>query len=192
MFCQWTLQASPITNCVPPLWKLWDFNIFRPYYNQCHYCHLKFDVIGHLEDSLDDTMYIAIKQNLTTLLPELTKTIRKSKEERSSLDRIEHHMTQLSTQQRRKLYNLYKLDFELFGYDPGDALCKNEACIKAVNPLRLNRLTGEILVHQLNRWKICSPVKVFHLEIDQFWPFSAEYNSKFPITLHVAWYFTVI
>ena len=145
---QWTLQASLLTNCVPPLWKLWDLNIFRPYYNQCHYCHLKFDVIGHLEDSLDDTMYIAIKQNLTTLLPELTKTIRKSKEKRSSLDRIEHHMTQLSPQQRRKLYNLYKLDFELFGYDPGDALCKNEACIWVSDLFRW-------IVHVLN-------TKTFH------------------------------
>ena len=100
---------------------------------------------------MDDTIYIAIKQNLTNLLPEWTKTIRKSKGESSPLDRIEYYMSQLSTQQRNKLYNLYKLDFELFGYDPGDALCKNEACIKAVNPLRLNRLTGEILEHQVNR-----------------------------------------
>ena len=114
---------------MPSFWKLGDLEIFRPYYNQCHYCYIKFDVIGHLEDYLDDTMYIAIKQNLTTLLPELTKTYRQSKGERVHLDRIEHYMSQLSTQQRMELYNLYKLDFELFGYDPGDALCKNEACI---------------------------------------------------------------
>ena len=75
-------------------------------------------------------MYIAMKQNLTTLLPELTKANRKTKGNKSSQDRINHYMSQLSTNMKRKLYELYQLDFELFGYDPGDTLCKNEACIK--------------------------------------------------------------
>ena len=105
-----------------------DF-LFRPYYNTCHYCHIKYDVIGQLEDSLHDTMYIAIKQNLTTLLPELAKANRKAKGKKSFIDRIEHYMSQLDTELRRKLYELYKLDFDLFGYDPGNTICKNEACI---------------------------------------------------------------
>ena len=75
-------------------------------------------------------MYIAMKQNLTTLLPELTKANRKTKGNKSSQDRINHYMSQLSTNMKRKLYELYQLDFELFGYDPGDTWCKNEACIK--------------------------------------------------------------
>ena len=103
---------------------------FRPYNNNCHYCYVKYDVIGHLEDSFEDTMYIAMKQNLTTLLPELTKTNRKTKGKKSSQDRIEHYMSQLNTNLKRKLYELYQLDFELFGYDPGDTMCKNEACIE--------------------------------------------------------------
>ena len=103
---------------------------FRPYINNCHYCYVNYEVIGHLEDSFEDTMYIAMKQNLTTLLPELTKTNRKTKGKKSSQDRIEHYMSQLNTKQKRKLYELYQLDFELFGYDPGDTMCKNEACIE--------------------------------------------------------------
>ena len=102
---------------------------YRPYYDHCHYCRIKFDVIGHLEDFWDDTIYIAIKQNLTKILPELTKVNRKTWQKRSSTDRIELHMSQLDIEQRRKLYELYELDFELFGYDPGDTICKNTACI---------------------------------------------------------------
>ena len=49
-------------------------DLFRPYHSHCNYCHIKYDVIGHLEDSSDDTAYLAIKQNLTALLPELMKT----------------------------------------------------------------------------------------------------------------------
>ena len=75
-------------------------------------------------------MYIAMKQNLTTLLPELIKTNRKTKRTQSTQDRIGHYMSKLNISQKRKLYELYQWDFELFGYDPGDTVCKNEACIE--------------------------------------------------------------
>ena len=87
-------------------------------------------MIGHLEDSYEDTMYIALKQNISSLMPELTKTNRKTKGKKSLLDRIDHYMSQLNINQKQKLYKLYKLDFDLFGYDPGDTICKNEACIE--------------------------------------------------------------
>ena len=87
-------------------------------------------MIGHLEDSYEDTMYIALKQNISSLIPELTKTNRKTKGKKSLLDRIDHYMSQLNINQKQRLYKLYKLDFDLFGYDPGDTLCKNEACIE--------------------------------------------------------------
>ena len=125
------ISGKSLNELCASLIRLCNLHICRPYYDRCDYCNIKYDVIGHLEDSLDDIMYIGTKQNLTTFLPELTKTNHKSKNkgEKSSLERIEHYMSQLTTQQRRTLYKLYKLDFELFGYDPGDALCKNEACI---------------------------------------------------------------
>ena len=72
-------------------------------------------------------MYIAMKANISSLLPQLIKTTHTAKGKKGE-DRVEHYMSQLSTEHRRKLYNLYKLDFELFGYDPGEALCKDEVC----------------------------------------------------------------
>ena len=102
---------------------------FRPYYNNCYYCHIKYDVIGQLEDSADDIMFIAIKLNLTNLLPELTKANRKTRGEERPY-RVEHYMSQLEVDLKRKLYELYQPDFDLFGYDPGDTICKNMACVE--------------------------------------------------------------
>ena len=63
-------------------------------------------------------MYIAVKQNLTSLLPELTKINRESKTKIATNDRVDFYMSQLSDQHKEKLFDLYKLDFDLFGYDP--------------------------------------------------------------------------
>ena len=65
--------------------------------------------------------YIAMKQNLTTLIPELTMTTNRNKEKKSSKERIKFYMSKLKDDQKQKLYELYKLDFALFGYDPGHA-----------------------------------------------------------------------
>ena len=97
-------------------------SLFRPYYSNCFYCHIEYDIIGKLEDFSDDVAYIAHKQNLTSLLPELSKANRKSKGKSSSYNKVERYMSQLSEHHRKNLYELYKLDFELFGYDPGSMI----------------------------------------------------------------------
>lgn len=103
---------------------------FRPYYSNCDYCHIKYDVIGHLEDSADDIAYIAIKQNLTTLLPELNKVNQKTQDDYLNShpvvaarlgilhNKAEHYMSQLNIDLKKKIYELYQIDFDLFGYDP--------------------------------------------------------------------------
>ena len=80
---------------------------------------MKYDVIGRLEDFVDDVTYIATKLNLTTLVPELSNTNRMTKGKKGN-DRVKNYMSQLSAHQKKKLFELYKLDFALFGYDPED------------------------------------------------------------------------
>ena len=80
-----------------------------------------YDVIGHLEDFTDDAAYIAAKLNLTSFLPELSIANRKTKGKRGN-DRVKHYMSQLNEHQREKLFELYKLDFVLFGYDPENTI----------------------------------------------------------------------
>ena len=70
-----------------------------------------------MEDSPEDVSYIAAKLNLSELLPELSKVNRKTGQGQSQ-DRVEGYMSQLDQDVRGRLYELYKLDFDLFGYDP--------------------------------------------------------------------------
>ena len=55
-------------------------------------------------------------------MPELNKVIHEAKGQWSSYDRVDHYMSQLEIDLKRKLYELYKPDFDLFGYDPGDTI----------------------------------------------------------------------
>ena len=63
--------------------------------------------------------YIAIKQNLTTLIPELRRAANQNKEKMAPQERIEFYISKLDNNLRQKLYELYQPDFVLFGYDPG-------------------------------------------------------------------------
>ena len=63
-------------------------------------------------------MYIAVKQNLTYLLSELSKVNRQGKGKIATDNRVDFYMSQLGDHHKEKLFELYKLDFDLFGYDP--------------------------------------------------------------------------
>ena len=46
-------------------------------------------------------------------------------------DRVTHYMSQLSVRQKQKLFELYKLDFALFGYEPENTIRSPDKQIKA-------------------------------------------------------------
>ena len=116
-FVDYVLEAATKKNCFARSSNCWINRHFRPYYSNCFHCHIEYDVIGHLEDSADDVAYIAAKLNLTSFLPELSKTRNKTKGKKSN-DWVKSYMSQLSKEQKEKLFELYKLDFALFGYEP--------------------------------------------------------------------------
>ena len=91
---------------------------FRPYLNHCFYCDVEYDVIGQLEEYGEDMLYIAMKQNLTSLMKDLTKVKNKTqrKMESSSL-RILDYMSQIPRDAKEKLFKLYKIDLEMFDYE---------------------------------------------------------------------------
>ena len=83
----------------------------RPYWKTCSYCYLKYDLIGHTETFEDDTKQIVEKAG-----------IRESMGQLRDLDMFEdpkpiNRFTEISTEQMNKLFEIYKLDFEAFGYD---------------------------------------------------------------------------
>ena len=87
----------------------------------CLYCDVDYDVIGKLEDFDEDVAYIAEKQNLTEHLGLLNyvqhKTWEKRKKSESKREKRDKYMSQLSQEMVSDLYELYKIDFEMFGYE---------------------------------------------------------------------------
>ena len=99
----------------------------RPYLPQCLYCDVDFDVIGKLEEFDDDVAYIAVKRNLTEHLRLLnhvqqpkdqwTHKQTQEKGDGSRIEKRDNYMSQLSPEMVQDLYELYKIDFEMFSYN---------------------------------------------------------------------------
>ena len=80
---------------------------------------MEYDIIGRLEDYHEDILYIAQLQNFTSRLGDLSevknRTPGKLKIEASS-QRMKKYMAKLQRDVKRRLYELYKVDFKMFGY----------------------------------------------------------------------------
>ena len=91
---------------------------YRPFHHRCSYCDVNCDVIGSLEDFNADTEYIIQKRNLTALEGQKTYLGNPTQDPgRSHELRIESYFSNLSVGAKQRLYELYKIDFEMFGYD---------------------------------------------------------------------------
>ena len=80
---------------------------------------MEYDVIGRLEEYEEDILYIAMRQNLTSQMKDLTKAMNKiaSREESSPHMRILEYMSQIPQNHKDELLELYKIDFEMFDYE---------------------------------------------------------------------------
>ena len=86
---------------------------------RCWYCDIDYDIIGSMETFADDIKYIICKNNLANDLS-LQESLKKSnannyKKDTKSVN-IEY-FSQLSKSQVQKLYDIYRMDFELFNYN---------------------------------------------------------------------------
>ena len=100
-----------------------------PFYRYCHYCEIKYDIIGRLEKFENHVRYIVYKNNLTHLLPDnqfkyhmhpsgRQKFSSLKGKSKSTIDeKVKQYFSQLSTAQLKRLYEMYKIDFEMFGYN---------------------------------------------------------------------------
>ncbi|XP_065568716.1 carbohydrate sulfotransferase 11-like isoform X1 [Artemia franciscana] len=81
------------------------------YYKLSHPCFVRFDYIVRFEHMKEDTQHILELRNLTKLVKFTYK------EPKTSNEKLKEYMQQLTINQIYKLYEAYKFDFELFGYD---------------------------------------------------------------------------
>ena len=111
-----------------------------PYYHCCAHCDVNYDVIGLTEEFATDFEFITYKANLSNIHGQSSvmhnvgdgrrnKTKKKSQvleEEIFALpsntslwqdERIGIYLSMLTKDAVRQLYDVYKVDFEMFGYD---------------------------------------------------------------------------
>ena len=91
---------------------------WKPFTSECSYCNIKYDVIGRMETFNEDVKYIFKKSGLSSILSLnlFNKFINSSKLKTKVMTK--KYFSQLTENQINELYDMYRMDFEMFGYDP--------------------------------------------------------------------------
>jgi len=91
-----------------------------PYWRMCTPCHFKYDMIGKLETGFDDFTYLWKKADLDSKAPipwfHAGLTSEKDEEEKH-LTKMKSFYSKVPRSTLIRVYEVYKLDFELFDYD---------------------------------------------------------------------------
>ena len=100
---------------------------FTPLYEVCKYCFIRYDFIGRIEKYDEDIQYVAEKNNFTYIL-NMEKADRLNAAEvhqnitqTGALGRnqkVTYYFSQLSKSLLSRIKQHYRVDFEMFGYDP--------------------------------------------------------------------------
>ena len=89
---------------------------WKSFASECSYCNIKYDVIGRMETFDEDVKYIMKKSNLESIFS--MKSIKKLHSSKHKSNKMtQKYFSQLTKGQVNELYNMYKMDFEMFGYD---------------------------------------------------------------------------
>lgn len=94
-----------------------------PYYLFCTPCMVKYDIVGRLETMMEDQLFIIHEANLQDKIKPRWrhKTNPFSNDGKTGVsDLAKVYFSQLSRSDVGKLYEKYRLDFELFDYDEKD------------------------------------------------------------------------
>jgi Sulfotransferase family len=87
---------------------------WRPMHQLCSPCSVGYDFIGHYETMASDAAFVLDKLQIDPAVVQF-KTSESGR--RNSSDRVDKALAQLSPAQLKGLRQLYRLDFELFGYE---------------------------------------------------------------------------
>lgn len=84
-----------------------------PYWLHCHLCQVEYDVVGYMETLQEDMAFIAETTGLASTNISLPWANKRSSGQQDSL----RYFRQVDLARTRGLYHIYRLDFEMFGYD---------------------------------------------------------------------------
>ena len=94
-------------------------NHWQPFEFRCSYCEINYDVIGRMETWNDDLHYIIGKRGLEKVLPlEKVAISHHHASKLSTKEMTKEYFKTLSQEQKESLHHMYRLDFEMFNYDP--------------------------------------------------------------------------
>ncbi|XP_071804249.1 carbohydrate sulfotransferase 8-like [Asterias amurensis] len=105
----WSEWASYLAKANQALFDLH----WKEFYQLCSPCKINYDYIGTLDTVYDDSEYIMSKLDVQTKVSYPPKSVSVPS---NSSENIDHYMSQLSKEQIKNLWEVYQLDFELFGY----------------------------------------------------------------------------
>ena len=95
---------------------------WRPFAFKCSYCDINYDLIGRKETWNDDIDYIIRKRGLEKVLPlqkaHIAHHASKEYMHQSTEEMAKEYFNTLSQKQKEDLYHMFRLDFEMFNYDP--------------------------------------------------------------------------
>ena len=101
---------------------------WRPYYLHCDYCDIKYDMVGRLESMETDLAYFTNKSHITFLLTNENSSSHvhpsgghryyppNEISEQKKDKKVINYFSQLNVTQLNNLYDMYRIDFEMFGY----------------------------------------------------------------------------
>ena len=93
---------------------LYSDDHWMPYYLHCTPCHIDFDVIAKFETLQRDQNYIIQKRKLQDRIQPSWKHLTKGME---TSRMVQKYFSTINKDDLYKLYNKYRLDFELFDYN---------------------------------------------------------------------------
>lgn len=86
---------------------------WKPFISRCGYCDIPYKVIAKAENFAEDQKFIGKLANIEIKPIETHKS-----SGGSTKDLTKKYFSELSLDTVKKLYNVYKVDFEMFGYSP--------------------------------------------------------------------------
>ena len=93
---------------------------WKPAYMHCNFCQIDYNVVGRIEKFEEYLDYIKQSTNLNLSVihmhPSGAHTISKKKQKLDKKIKVRNYLSTLSSKQRTDLYNMFKIDFELFDY----------------------------------------------------------------------------
>ena len=111
---QITSSKSSNNNCESKINLHW-----RPFVIRCSYCDINYDMIGRMETWNDDFNYIIRKRKLEKYFPvQKTDNLQYHATKQNTTQVTKDLFSKLSKKQKEDLYEMFRIDFEMFNYNP--------------------------------------------------------------------------